>query len=229
MTRATVRIAAVSCLVPIAVIVMALRADPAFAGETGPAELLRAYVLGQRPWADVEVRNLVLSGEVPAGPPQRIVVEKGLPGRTVFAMKYDNGVSVRATADVSAFTRIVASARPLSKGRLLGEEDLCLVRMEVGHVPSGSFRDPGDVVGKTLTRSIGANLPVSERCLASSTLVKRGRKVTLVIESGGMRIAAAGEIRENARVNSVVRAINSASKRTVTGILVDENTVRVDQ
>jgi len=59
-------------------------------------------------------------------------------------------------------------------------------------------------------------------------MVKRGRKVTLVAEGGGMRIATHGETRENAYVDDAVKAVNLASKRTVTGILVDENTVRVD-
>ena len=43
-----------------------------------------------------------------------------------------------------------------------------------------------------------------------------------------MRIATSGETRENAYVDDVVKVVNLASKKTVTGILVDENTVRVD-
>jgi flagella basal body P-ring formation protein FlgA len=200
----------------------------AFAAGPSAAEVLRSHVLENRPWADVELRNLSLDTEPPAGLPRRIVVRKGLPGRTVFAMEYGNGTVVTATADVAAFEEIVVTARPLWKDRPLTEDDVCLSRKEVGKIPPGAIRDPKAVAGKTLTRSVGANLPLLSRYLAGSPLVKRGRKVMLVVESGGMRIATQGETRENAYVDDVVRAVNLASMRTVTGVLVDENTVRVD-
>jgi flagella basal body P-ring formation protein FlgA len=220
--------AARSFLVLSAVVLAVFAPVAGHAGGPAPAEILRAYVLEHRPWVDVEVRNLALSADPPAGSPRRIVVERGLPGRTVFAMEYRNGITVKATADVAAFEEVVASARPLSKERLLKEGDVYLARMEVENIPSGAVMDLQAVVGKTLTRSIGANLPIIDRYLAGSPLVKRGGKVTLLVESGGIRITTTGETRDNAYVHGSVRAINLASRQTVTGILIDENTVRVD-
>jgi flagella basal body P-ring formation protein FlgA len=100
--------------------------------------------------------------------------------------------------------------------------------MGVEKIPTGAVTDLQAVVGKTLTRSIGGNLPIVDHYLAGSPLVKRGRKVTLLVETGRIRITTTGEIRDNAYVNASVRAVNLASKNTVTGILIDENTVRVD-
>ncbi|MBE0569711.1 MAG: flagellar basal body P-ring formation protein FlgA [Deltaproteobacteria bacterium] len=203
---------------------------PAGAGAASPSPeaILRAHVLEHRPWSDVEVRNLSLDAVPPVGTPRRILVRKGLPGRTVFSMEYGNGVVVTATADVAAFEEIVLTARQLWKNRPLTEDDVCLARTEIGRVPAGAVRDREAVVGKILNRSVGANLPVLSRYLAGSKVVKRGRKVTLLVESGGMRIATRGETRENAYVDDVVKVVNLASNKTVTGILVDENTVRVD-
>jgi len=220
--------AARSFLVLSAVVLAVYAPSAVHAGGPAPAEILRAYVLEHRPWADVEVRNLALSADPPAGGPRRIVVERGLPGRTVFAMEYGAGVTVKATADVAAFEEVVTSARPLSKQRPLKEGDVCLARMEVEKVPAGAVTDLQAVVGKMLTRPIGANLPIVDRYLAGSPLVKRGGKVTLLVETGGIRITTTGEIRDNAYVHTSVRAINLASRKTVTGILIDENTVRVD-
>ncbi|HEX7520325.1 MAG TPA: flagellar basal body P-ring formation chaperone FlgA [Candidatus Deferrimicrobium sp.] len=220
--------AARSFLVLSAAVLAVYAPSAVHAGGPAPAEILRTYVLEHRPWADVEVRNLALSTDPPAGSPRRIVVERGLPGRTVFAMEYGNGITVKATADVAAFEEVVASARPLSKERPLKEGDVCLVRMELENIPTGTVTDLQAVVGKTLTRSIGANLPIVDRYLAGSPLVKRGGKVTLLVETGGIRITTTGEIRDNAYVHTSVRAVNLASRKTVTGILIDENTVRVD-
>jgi len=203
---------------------------PAAAHASGPSteEILKAHVLKVRPWSDVEVRNLSLSAEPPAGSPRRIVVRKGLPGPTVFTMEYGNGAVVTAKADIDAFEEIAISSRRLWKDRPLAEDDVTLSRMAVGRIPAGAFRDSKEIVGKVMNRSLGANQPILPQQLGGSKLVKRGRKVTLLAMSGGMRIATSGETRENAYVDDVVKVVNLASKKTVTGILVDEYTVRVD-
>jgi flagella basal body P-ring formation protein FlgA len=212
----------------LALLLAALAPSASYAGAVAPAEILRSYVLEHRPWADVELRDLSLSAEPPAGVPRRIVVERGLPGRTVFAMKYADGSAVRATADVVAFGEVVVSARALSKDRPLEEGDVYLMRREVAQIPAGAVTDPKSVLGKTLSRAIGPNLPLLDRYVEQSALIPRGRTVTLVVENGGMRITATGRTRDNAYVNDAVRVMNLASRKTVTGILVDENTVRVE-
>jgi flagella basal body P-ring formation protein FlgA len=220
--------AAGAALLLSAILLAAVASAAAQAKGASPEQILRSFVLERRPWADVDFRALSLDAEPPAGTPRRIVVRQGLPGRTVFAMEYPDGRTVTATADVLAFEEIVVTARPLLKNHLLTEDDVCVARKEIGRIPPGAVRDLHEAIGKVLTRSVGANLPVVSRYLAGSMLVKRGRKVTLLIESGGLRIATLGETRENAYVDDVVKAVNLASKKTVTGILVDENTVRVD-
>ena len=205
-------------------------AAPAAAGAPGDgvAAALKSHVLRERPWSDVDVRNLVLSARPPEGPPRRIVVRKGLPGATVFALEYGDGAVVVAKADIDAYEEVVVSSRKLWRDRPLAEDDVLLARMEVGRVPAGAFRDPREVVGKTMSRAIGPGLPVLPQHLAGSKLIKRGRVVNLVAERGGVRISTMGETRENAYVDDAVKVANLASKKTVTGILVDENTVRVD-
>ena len=121
----------------------------------------------------------------------------------------------------------MVASRRLWKGRPLAEDDVCLARTEIGKIPAGAFRDPKEVVGKAVSRSIGPNMPVLPQHVAGTKLVKRGRMVTLVAESGGVRISTMGETRENAYIEDVVKVTNLSSKKTVTGILIDENTVRV--
>lgn len=217
-------VALVFCLL----LVAAAGPGAAESAKPSPAEALRSFILDRRPWSDVEIRNLSLDEEPPSGAPRRIVVRQGLPGRTVFEMEYAPGRIVTASADVLAYGDIVVTARPLLRNRVLTEDDVCIARREIGRIPPGAARETDAVVGKVLTRSVGANLPVVSRYLAGSTLVKRGRRVTLLVQSGGLRIATLGETRENAYVEDVVKAVNLSSKKTVTGILVDENTVRVD-
>jgi flagella basal body P-ring formation protein FlgA len=47
------------------------------------------------------------------------------------------------------------------------------------------------------------------------------------VESGNFKITAPGEIKANSSVGRAVKAVNLASKKIVTGLLIDENTVKV--
>ncbi|MCL1925786.1 MAG: flagellar basal body P-ring formation chaperone FlgA [Syntrophorhabdaceae bacterium] len=188
---------------------------------------LENYILSVRPWSDVEVRDLSLSARPPDDVPERITIQKGLPGPTVFTLKYRNGAVVTAKANVGAYEEIVVTSRQLQKNRHIEEDDVFLARTEIGKIPAGAVRDPKEIIGNTINRSVGPNLPVLQQHVGGSKLVKRGRTVTLVAESGGVRISAVGETRENAYINNAVKVANLTSKKTVTGILIDENTVLV--
>ncbi|MCL2103218.1 MAG: flagellar basal body P-ring formation chaperone FlgA [Syntrophorhabdaceae bacterium] len=188
---------------------------------------LENYILSAWPWSDVEVRNLSFSAHPPEGAPEKITVNKGLPGSTVFTLKYRNGAVVSARADVEAYERIVVASRQLLKNSLISKDDVFLARAAIGRIPAGAVRDPNEIVGKVINRSVGPNLPVLQQYVAGSKIVKRGKAVILVAENGGVRVTTIGETRENAYINDAVKAVNIASKKTVTGILIDENTVLV--
>jgi flagella basal body P-ring formation protein FlgA len=79
-----------------------------------------------------------------------------------------------------------------------------------------------------LARSIVANVPVVDTMVSDKSTVKRGHKVTLVIESPSFIITTLGEIKENSSVGSHVKAVNLASKKVISGILMDGNTVKVE-
>ena len=201
---------------------------PAFASASVSIEtILEEHILSVRPWTDVSVRNLSLSAQPPSDAPKKIAVRKGLPGRTVFTLEYGNGTIVTAKADIEAYEEIVVASRKLLKDSLITEDDVFLSRVEVGKAPAGGIRDPGEIIGKIVIRSVGQNLPVLSQNLAGSKLVPRGRMVTIIAESGGVRVSTAGETRENAYIDGAVKVTNLASKKTVAGILIDENTVRV--
>ena len=189
---------------------------------------LENYILSVRPWSDVEVRDLSLSARPPGDAAlERIAVQKGLPGPTVFILKYRNGAVVTAKANVEAYEEIVVASRQLLKNRPIAEDDVFLARTEIGKIPAGAVRDPKEIIGNHINRTVGPNLPVLQQHVTGSKLVKRGRTVTLVAESDSVRVSAVGETRENAYINNAVKVTNLASKKTVTGILIDENTVLV--
>jgi flagella basal body P-ring formation protein FlgA len=100
--------------------------------------------------------------------------------------------------------------------------------MEGGRMPKSAVREEDHVVGKPLVRSIIANAPLTEDMVSMTPLVKRGHKVVLTVEATGFSVKTLGETKQDAAVGEYVKAVNLNSKRVVTGLLIDENTVRVE-
>jgi flagella basal body P-ring formation protein FlgA len=191
-------------------------------------DVLKEYTKSHFPWADIEIDDLIMSKEVSNELPVSIGVEKGPPGKTIFTMEFKNGTIVKATANVKAFDEVVFSGRAFRKGHHLQKEDCYVKLMDITRIPRGAVKNNDQVIGKILTRSIIANVPIVDYMVSDTPVIKRGRKVMLIVESPSFIITTIGEVKENAYIGGNVKAINLASKRVVSGLLVDENTVKVE-
>jgi flagella basal body P-ring formation protein FlgA len=196
--------------------------------EWTPDTLLTAYIKEHYPWAEIEMNNLALSGKVPDEAPFRILLEKGPPGRTVFLMEFKNGQKVKATAEVKALDWVVMSARAFKKGYRIQEGDIYMKLTDVTRIPGAALKSADLAIGKLLTRSLIANTPLLSSMVSDMPMVKKGQRVTLIIDAPHFRMTAPGEMREGNYVGSYVKAVNLASKKPVTGLLVDESTVKVE-
>jgi len=197
----------------------------AFATPMG--EILRQHLKENYPWADVEVTDIALSADPSGQMPERIVVQKGLPNRTVFALDYKNDKRITATATVKAFDQVVMTRGAFRKGYALQKEDVYETLMDISRMPKDAVREADQVIGAALTRSVTANMPVAAGMVNGAQKVKKGQRVSISVSSPSFSITARGELKETANVGNEVRVQNIDSKKVVTGRLIDENTVKV--
>ncbi|RJQ13386.1 MAG: flagella basal body P-ring formation protein FlgA [Nitrospiraceae bacterium] len=193
-----------------------------------PEETLRDFLADNYPWENMEISNVQAGGSIPDKAPDAIIVEKGPLGKGVFTFVFDDDRRITVRADIRAFEKTVRSKRPFKKGYVLTEEDVYMSETDINKMPRNAVKDSGSIIGKPLRRSILANVPIVEGMVEKSQTVKKGRKVLLLINSRQLNISAAGETKENGYVGMPVRAINLSSKKEVRGVLIDENTVKVE-
>lgn len=193
-----------------------------------PEDELRAYVQDNYPWEEIEVSNVQVQGTLSDERPERIQVEKGPLGRAVFSFIFSNDEKILVQADVRAYGRVIMSRRPFQKRHVIEEEDIYLTKMDIRKMPRNLLRDPEKILGKSLKRSINANMPIEEDMVEMFQLVERGKRVVLLLSLKGMIIRADGKTKEKGYVGTSVRAINISSKKEVSGVLIDENTVKVE-
>lgn len=189
---------------------------------------LKAYLKEHYPWSEIEIRDLSFDGNIPQGDVRRIYIDRRPPGRSLFTIQYANGEKLLVTANIKAFDWVVMSRRPQGKGYVLNEDDLYKALMDVTKIPRGAFKEIDEATGKTLKRSIVSNSPLTKEMFAEGMAVKKGSKVMIIAESPSFVITTTGELKENGYVGSPVKAINLASKKTIRGILIDENKLKVE-
>lgn len=189
---------------------------------------LMTYIKSKYPWVEVEIEDIRIDGDLPDGAPEWIAVEKSPPGKTVFGLQFKDGKEVTVTANLRAFDQVVMSRRALNKGHSLREDDLYVTMMDVTRIPKGAIGDHRRVIGRPLTRSVIANTPIVDYMVEDKTRLKKGRKVVLLTKSPRLTVTVVGELKEDGYVGDYVKAINLSSKKTITGMLIDENTVRVE-
>lgn len=212
-----------ACILVMVFFVPALMAEP-----WQPESKIQAYLESNYPWQKIEVTNVSIAGDLIEASPDMITVEKGPVGKGVFTFVYDNDQKVTVKADVRALDTVVKSIRPMKKGSVLEDGDIYLAEMDINRMPKSAVKEPESVIGKPLKRSILADMVIAEDMVERTTVVKKGNRVTLLFHAPGFSIRAAGEIREKGYVGTQVKAVNLSSKKEVRGVLIDENTVRVE-
>ena len=198
-----------------------------FAESYDLTNMLKTYIKKNYPWAEIEITELSVSEPISAIP-ARILIEKPPPGKTSFLLQLENGKKIQASANVKAYDWIVITSKALRKGHHLEHTDVYSTLLDITKIPRGAITKLENAVGKQLERSVNANMPLIDVMVKDRTLVKKGQTVFLIVESPKFTIRTTGEIRANAYVGSQAKVINPASKKIISGVLIDENTVKVE-
>lgn len=199
---------------------------------------LRHYVVQQGPWkADgVEVRALPIANiGVPPGTTRfRVVQAAGAlaPGIQNFLIAGENGARETARfwikGEIRVFDQVVVASAPLKRQEIVTAKDVRLERREIVGRGGRPFARLDDVIGKQVVRAIEANDLVTSGNVDKPLAVKRGGAVTLVFDTGALRVETSGLAEEGGKIGDVIQVKNPASGKIVRGQLLDGRSVRVN-
>ena len=150
-----------------------------------------------------------------------------LPMKIVF--KVDGRLVRQVTALVSLeiMQNVVVSRKPIPRFKVITEQDVMMRELNVAGMPDSVMRSIPNVVGKRARRAIGMHDALHTHMVEWPPVVQKGDRVTIVAESGNLRITALGEVRSTGKVGEQVRVVNLDSKKNITAQVIDQRTVRV--
>lgn len=142
-----------------------------------------------------------------------------------------NGVvknKVRLSGWVDVFESVVCACRNLKKGEIIKEDDLCLVRKNISRLSSNIVTDTSKVVGLMVKHTIRKEACIKEWMLEKPLIVQRGDIITILAESGNLRVTAPGRVLAKGHMGELIRVQNSMSNKVIYAKVVNNSTVRVD-
>jgi flagella basal body P-ring formation protein FlgA len=131
------------------------------------------------------------------------------------------------TGQVEAFLPVVAAARRLSRGTVLGRADLQMREENIAELRNPCLQVE-EAAGKRLKRSVAMNQVISGNDLDRPVLVERRQLVTMILAKGALRIRARGRATADGRKGEVIMVENMRSRREVPCEVVGQGVTRVD-
>ncbi|MHA7879489.1 MAG: flagellar basal body P-ring formation chaperone FlgA [Saccharospirillum sp.] len=108
---------------------------------------------------------------------------------------------------------VVVAASALSRGQSLSVADLALRSEDIGSLRMGYYHRPEDLKGFQVARNLRQGDVIHPYVVEAPTLIKRGDRVVILAESGGLTVRALGEaLRDGEAGRQIpVRNLNSGS------------------
>uniref|UniRef100_A0A7C3WRR4 Flagellar basal body P-ring formation protein FlgA n=1 Tax=Desulfobacca acetoxidans TaxID=60893 RepID=A0A7C3WRR4_9BACT len=199
----------------------------------------RRYVLTHTPFPANQVRIEVLPLEEPVLVPDKEVTLEVLPpktGRLVGEVSLEMALirqghlcrRLRVNGKVSLEREVVCSVKPLLPQTVIGPGDVRLCRRDVTNLGAEDFFvSMEQVMGRVLSRALGAQEILSPRHLSHQPVIQRGEEVTVILDDHGLIITTRGVAREPGYPGRPIRMLNPKSKKEFQAQVVDAKTVKV--
>ena len=121
----------------------------------------------------------------------------------------------------------IVPVRRLVPGEVISEDDLKWVQLRADRITGGVVVDPEEIVGRSPRRPIQAGRPIRANDLQVAVIMKKGKIVTMVLETPQMLITTQGKVLEDGAEGDLVQVMNTSSNRIIRAVVVDPTTVSV--
>ncbi len=202
-------------------------------------ELFHAYIcesMAKDP-DDIALSRLKITGNRPIAAGkityQIFQKSKGIPKgyvRLTVSVSVDGitATEVSLSAWVDVYGSVVCAARSLKKGETIGLADVYLARKNISRMPANIITDKSKAIGLSAKNSLNVNTCIREYMLIRMPTLERGELVTILAQTGGLKITTPGKTLERGFEGELIRVQNTMSKKKIYARIVDDATVEVD-
>ena len=126
--------------------------------------------------------------------------------------------------DMQSSSKVVKVVSNMSRGQVIGEENLALVSMPNQNVFSG-FRKIEDLIGRKVTSNIANGTILKARHVQFRMNVNKSDTVVVILGNSKLSITTHGVALESGQKGDLITVENIKSKKTFKAIVIDEKKV----
>jgi flagella basal body P-ring formation protein FlgA len=160
--------------------------------------------------------------------PDRFFQGGTIPVSLILKAGGEKAQEIRVQARVEVFAEVVMTRNSLRRHQMVEERDVQVVNKNIASFPGDVATDLQEVVGKRMTLSLNPQEVLRKSMVEVPPLVKKGDRVTLLVENASFKITSMGEAKEEGRSGERIKVVNISSQKEVYGRVVDAHTVQVD-
>ncbi len=134
---------------------------------------------------------------------------------------------VQGMAQVDVAVSLVQTVGDVPRGTTLSAEMIQTIQGTLRQAPAGALTDPQAVIGQMATQNLRAGAVLTDRNVSTAVLVRRGETVTMIFESGGLRITDRAQATQDGGAGDQIAVRNLQSQRMVQALVTGPRTVRV--
>jgi flagella basal body P-ring formation protein FlgA len=185
----------------------------------------------------VVISRLKITGNVPL-PDGKISLQQYQKGKRRFEGHVSlivvvkiNGVvknKVKLSGWVDIFQPVVCASRDLKRGERINEDDLYLVKRNISHLSSKILTDMNKIIGLMAKHNVKKDSCLKEWMFEKFPIVDKGDIVTILAESGDLKVTAPGRVLMKGYEGELVKVENLMSKKEIYAKVVNGSMVAVD-
>ena len=187
--------------------------------------------------SDVVISRLKVNGNVPV-PVGTISFQPYQKGRRRFeghisliVVVIVNGVvknKVKLSGWADVFQPVVCASRDINRGERISKDNLYFVKRNISHLSSKIISDMNHIIGSMAKHDVKKDTSLKEWMFEKYPIVDNGDIVTIIAESGDIRITAPGKILMKGYAGDLVKVQNLMSKKEIYAKVVNGSMVVVD-
>lgn len=135
---------------------------------------------------------------------------------------------IKMSGDLFLYGPVVCATRKLERHQTLTADDCTVVRRNISMLDPAILTKAEEAIGKQLKTALQAGAVLYSQQLENPPLVKRGDLVTIMAQTGAVRVTVPGEVRETGALGDLVRVKNLMSRREIHARVLDGGLVETE-
>ncbi len=151
-------------------------------------------------------------------------------GKTTVGVRCNapNPWTLYVSANIAINRPVVVAMKDLSRGSVIGAEDVALTVLDTSKLLRGHFNAPTEVIGRTLKRSVRRDHVITPSGLVVEKTIQRGQSITILAGNGNIQVRMKGKALRNGNPGDLIPVQNLTSKKKLEARVVSAGIVRID-